>query len=400
MNSVERRIFILTYMAYASYYLTRLNYSVAIPSISGDLQYSKFTLGLIGGAFSITYAIGQFVNGQLVESFGAKRIALLGLFISAIMSLSFGYADLLILFIVIWSINGYAQSTGWPSVIKIISNWFKSSLGTIGGIFGSCFLVGNMVAWPLLGYITANYGWRVAFTAPPLLLVLMATIFYLGVNENPKETEHVIIKTGVPNVKSRFKQILLSKGLLITSLAYMLLQFVRSGFTLWAPSYLFETWSLSLDITGYVAAIIPLGGIIGSAIFGWLSDRAKKLGRQTITFLLILSLSLTLLAFQYAASYSLQLGITLLFLSGLTLYAPHILIATVIPIEHRESHGAASVAGFIDGMGYVGSTFADPFIGWIVDVQGWSGAITFWLISSLASAFLMGLLSWNARKKR
>ena len=108
MNSVERRIFILTYMAYASYYLTRLNYSVAITSISGDLQYSKFTLGLIGGAFSITYAIGQFVNGQLVEILGAKRIAFLGLILSAVMSLSFGYVDLLILFIVIWSINGYA----------------------------------------------------------------------------------------------------------------------------------------------------------------------------------------------------------------------------------------------------------------------------------------------------
>ena len=105
-------MFILTYIVYASYYLARLNFSVAIPLISGDLQYSKFTLGLIGGAFSISYAIGQFVNGQLVDSFGAKRIALLGLILSAVMSLLFGYVDVLLLFIAIWGINGYAQSTG------------------------------------------------------------------------------------------------------------------------------------------------------------------------------------------------------------------------------------------------------------------------------------------------
>jgi len=385
-------------MTYASYYLARLNYSIAIPSISIDLQYSKFTLGLIGGAFSISYAIGQFVNGQLVDSLGAKRISLLGLILSAFMSLLFGYTDLLIFFVIIWSINGYAQSTGWPSVVKIISNWFKSKIGTIGGIFGSCFLVGNIISWPLLGYITTNYGWRAAFLAPSVLLVLAAMIFYLGVNEKPGEDKQAV-KTEALNAKSRFKRILLSKELVTISLAYMLLQFVRSGFTLWAPSYLFETWRLSLDVTGYAAAIIPLGGVIGSMIFGWLSDKTKGLGRRTIIFLLILSLSFVLLAFYHTSSYNLQLGMALLFLSGLTLYSPHILIATVIPIEHRESHGAGSVAGFIDGVGYIGSTFADPFIGWIVDVQGWNGAVTFWLISSLAAAFLLGISSWKKEKK-
>jgi len=388
----------VTYIVYASYYLARLNFSIALPSISGDLQYSKFALGLIGGAFSISYAVGQFVNGQLVESLGAKRIAILGLILSAVMSLLFGYADLLIFLVVIWSINGYAQSTGWPSVVKIISNWFKSGLGTVGGVFGSCFLVGNMIAWPLLGYITANFGWRTAFLTPSLLLVLVAIIFYLCVDEKPEGSRQVR-KTAFPKINSRFKQILLSKELLTLSLAYMLLQFVRSGFTLWAPSYLFETYDLSLDITGYVAAVIPIGGIVGSAISGWFSDRAKRLGRQTIIFMLILSLSLTLLAFYHMASYSFQMGIVLLFLAGLTLYGPHILMVTVIPMEHKDTYGAASVAGFIDGVGYIGSTFADPFIGWIVDVQGWNGAVIFWLISSLAAALLVGGLSWNSIKR-
>jgi len=379
--------------------LARLNFSVSLPLISGDLQYSKFTLGLIGGAFSISYAIGQFVNGQLVDNLGAKRIALLGLILSSVMNLLFGYADLFIFFLVVWSINGYAQSTGWPSVVKIISNWFKSNIGTVGGVFGSCFLVGNMIAWPLLGYITANYGWRSAFLFPPFLLALMAIIFWLCVDEKP-EGDGQTRNADVPRVKSSFKEILLSRNLVVISLAYTLLQFVRSGFTLWAPSYLFETHGLSLDVAGYIAAMIPLGGIVGSAIFGWLSDRAKSFGRTRIIFMLIFSLSLTLFAFYHAASYSFQLSIALLFLSGLTLYGPHILMTTVIPMEHGDIYGAASVAGFIDGVGYIGSTFADPFIGWIVDAYGWNGAIIFWLISSSAATFLIGILSWRNVKKK
>ena len=388
----------MTYIVYASYYFARLNFSAALPSISEDLQYSKFTLGLIASAFSASYAIGQFVNGQLADNLGAKRIALLGLILSAAMNVLFGYVDLLILFLVVWSINGYAQSTGWPSVVKIISNWFKSGIGTIGGVFGSCFLVGNMVAWPLLGYVTANYGWRAAFSVPPILLALMAMLFYLCVEERP-EGDGQVRGANAPRVKVNFKQILLSRNLVITSLAYTLLQFVRSGFTLWAPSYLYETYGLSLDVSSYVAAMIPLGGIVGSAISGWLSDRAKSFGRPRVIFVLIFSLSLILFTFYRAASYSFQLGIALLFLSGLTLYGPHILIATVMPMAYRDRYGAASVAGFIDGVGYIGSTFADPFIGWIVDIYGWNGAVTFWLISSLAAAFLMGILGRNDMRK-
>jgi len=399
LNSLERRIFLITYMVYASYYLARLNYSVAIPFISIDLQYPKFILGLVSSAFSISYAVGQFVNGHLVDSLGAKRIILLGLVLSASMSLLFGYADLFIFLVIIWGVNGYAQSTGWPSVVKIISNWFKSNIGTIGGIFGSCFLVGNMIAWPLLGYITANYGWRAAFLTPPLILILMAAILGLFVDEKPEENEQNVT-TEVLKDNFRFKQILLSKRLVTISLAYMLLQFVRSGFTLWAPSYLFETWSLPFDITGYLAAVIPFGGIVGSAISGWLSDRSKKLRRQSIILLLILSLSLILPIFYHASSLSLQIGVALLFLSGFMLYAPHILIATVIPMEYKDTHGAGSVAGFIDGIGYIGSTFADPFIGWIVDAQGWNGAVTFWLASSLTATLLMGILNWGNIKNK
>jgi len=63
-------------------------------------------------------------------------------------------------------------------------------------------------------------------------------------------------------------------------------------------------------------------------------------------------------------------------------------MATVVPMEQEESYGVAGVAGFIDGIGYIGLLFADPFIGWTIDVHGWNGVVTFWLLSSIAAAFL------------
>ena len=69
-------------------------------------------------------------------------------------------------------------------------------------------------------------------------------------------------------------------------------------------------------------------------------------------------------------------------------------------MEEKESYGVAGVAGFIDGIGYIGLMFADPFIGWIVDVQGWNGVVTFWLVSSLTAALLVFTLWYNEVKRR
>lgn len=364
------------------------------------LGYSRFTLGLIAGAFSFSYAVGQFVNGQLADNLGAKKLIITGLALSAIMNMFFGFTDMLILLTVIWSINGYAQSTGWPSVVKIIRNWFRSDvLGSIGGLFGSCFLVGNMIAWSMLGWILAGFGWRAVFWIPPLPLIMIALLFYLCVEDKPKGHK-VVNETDTPGVKFRLLHILSSRRLITVAVVYTLLQFVRAGFTLWAPSYLFETYSLSLDVASYVASVIPLGGIMGSVISGWLSDRMKKLGRTFIILVLILFLSLLISTLYNAASYGLQVGIILLLLSGFALYAPHVIIVAVVPMEQKESYGVAGVAGFIDGMGYMGLMFAAPFIGWIVDMHGWNGVVTFWLTSSLAAALLMFTLWYDEIKKK
>ena len=357
-----------------------------------DLQLSRFILGLIGGAFSISYAMGQFLNGPIIDSLGAKRTALLGLILTSTLSLIFSYSSLPVMLMIIWCLNGYAQSLGWPSAVKIISNWFKSGRWRVGGTFGSCFLVGNMIAWPLLGYVAANYGWRATFSLPPIFLILIAAIFYLGVEESPSEIE----RNKIVSMRIRFRRILSSRNLMSASIAYVMLQIVRGGFTLWIPAYLFESWNLPLDIVGYAAAAIPIGGILGSAILAFIIDRIEESKRRLTVSLLTLSLGLTIILIRGLSPDNIQAGIMLLFILGLTLYMPHIIISTVIPMEYGCSYGVASVAGFIDGMGYVGSTFANPFVGWILDVYGWDGAIIFWLTSSLLASLLIGLSYMDA----
>ncbi len=386
------KIFIITYITYAAYYLARLSLSVALPEIGRDLGYSKFELGIIGGAFSIVYALGQFINGQLADSFGPKRIISFGLAMSAIVSSLFGYSETFIVLVLLWGINGYFQSTGWPSAVKIIRNWFgERRIGLVGGIFGSCFLVGNMISWIVLGYVVSIYGWRFAFIVPMPLLVSLAALFHVVVSDAPQEQRENGTNQ-LQKLAGSLRKIMFSRKILAVAGAYVLLQFVRSGFTLWAPSYVIENYGLSPDLAGYTVAVIPIGGIIGSITTGWLSERLNSkgiVGRIKSMVLLTFCLILVLAAMHFMISYGIYICLILLFLGGLTLYGPHTTMATIVPMDFEKEYGAAGVAGVIDGLGYLGLTLADPFIGWVVDTYSWNGAICFWLFSSIFSTLLL-----------
>ena len=68
-------------------------------------------------------------------------------------------------------------------------------------------------------------------------------------------------------------------------------------------------------------------------------------------------------------------------------------------MDYKEKYDVAGVTGFINGIGYLGSTCIDPATGFIVDVQGWGGAITFWFLSSLAAGLLILFLYLREREK-
>jgi OPA family sugar phosphate sensor protein UhpC-like MFS transporter len=381
----KRLIFLVAYVTYAFSYLARLNFSVVMPILNEGFGFSKFSLGLIGGAYSFSYAIGQFVHGQLVEKYGPKRIILIGLLLSSLMNFLFGYVDSLVLFVIVWAINGFAQAAGWPSVIKMVSTSFNSRFGKIGGFFGSCFLVGNVVAWPIIGYAVSNFGWRMAFAVPSIVLLIFAFIICLTIKDVASGS---LVKVSGFGWFENFRKLISSRNIIVVALAFVLLQFVRSVFTLWAPTYLFERYSLSLEFASYFAVAIPFGGILGSIVSGWFLDRLRKISRRLILCLLVLPLSFTVLLL-YNMPFGLVGATISLFLIGFTLYGPHVIMSAVIPMEFNETYGGASVAGFIDGLGYLGLMFADSFSGLLVDVYGWNSVLAFCFASSMSTVFLI-----------
>ncbi len=82
----RRKIFILIWITYGTFYLGKENISIAIPAIMKELGCTKTALGSVMSCMFIIYALGQFINGQLGDKFGAKKLISLGLLISGILN--------------------------------------------------------------------------------------------------------------------------------------------------------------------------------------------------------------------------------------------------------------------------------------------------------------------------
>lgn len=132
----RKRVFITLWITYATFYLCRVNFSVAIPGIINEFGYTRTTLGGIATALFGAYAVGQFVSGQLGDKFGGRMLITFGLITLGILNIIFGFSRILVILTLVWAINGYFQSMGWAPSIKTIANWFPSkSRGKVGGTY-------------------------------------------------------------------------------------------------------------------------------------------------------------------------------------------------------------------------------------------------------------------------
>jgi len=258
------------WLTYASFYLGRTNYGVAQPGLLAEGGLNKTQAGAIASAMLAAYALGQFVNGSLGERFGARRMIFAGLVGSALADLCFSFGSGPAALAAIWGCNGFCQSTGWPLAIRTMGRWFSSKeRGTVMGLWGTSYQVGNALSWLLAGAVFAAWGWRWVFRWPALFMAAAAVWFFLKIRETPEEA-------GLPGPSpipsgpdaegplASFMQVLASPAIWVLAVAYAGLGFVRYGFLNWSITYVVEKTNASVSQATFNMLLLPLAGAVGA----------------------------------------------------------------------------------------------------------------------------------------
>src|ERR1700733_6546909 len=113
LSAGQRRIFWITWITYAGFYLCRKNLSVVLPLLNNVSGLRSIDLANIVFGYSVLYAIGQFGCGLLSDRIGAKRVVGAGLLLAAGSNILMGAHASLIWLLIFACLNGAGQSTGW-----------------------------------------------------------------------------------------------------------------------------------------------------------------------------------------------------------------------------------------------------------------------------------------------
>jgi len=413
------RAFIGTWLAYAGFYLCRKTISIAQPEFMKEFGWGAELVGVILTGYHIGYATGQFVNGALGDKWGPRRILAVGFVTTILMNLLFGFSVSISLMGLFWTFNGYAQSCGWPSVIKGMSNWFSiKERGKVMGPWGTCYTVGDVVGTGLAAFVIGHVGkqtitspaghqvtfsdWRWVFWVAAIALVGIAVVTLLLFRDKPKDV-------GLPDIEeyhncskgtadeeasglwATTKEVLRRGPVWVLGGAYFGIKFIRYTFMFWAVTYLTLERGMATDVAGYISTLFALVGIAGTVVASYLSDKVFRSRRAPISVIMLVGLMAALYFFWHAPNNLIPLAIGLI---GFMTYGPDFVISAVAVMDFGSRKGAATAAGFVNGLGSIGQALSGVVVGWVASVFGWESVFHLLFALAFACALLVATI-WN-----
>ena len=152
--------------------------TVALPTVAHGLGVKSASTSIVLAAYFVAYALLLLPGGELVDRFGARRLALIGLGLFAVGAAAGALASSLGVLIATRVIQGAGAGLVSPAALAgAVSGFPPERRGSALGIWGASAGVSNL-AGPLIGgVLTVTLGWRADWWAlVPLALAAAVAI--------------------------------------------------------------------------------------------------------------------------------------------------------------------------------------------------------------------------------
>ena len=135
-------LFVTCFIGHCLYYSTRKSLTFSLPTLMEDptMKITKEDFGLMASLQMITYSIGKFFTGLLVDKYSNRKIFCAGLLACGLTNICFGVINSKLYFFGIVLANGFFQAFGWNAIAVLINQWFDKSKVFINPAL-SCLLI-------------------------------------------------------------------------------------------------------------------------------------------------------------------------------------------------------------------------------------------------------------------
>jgi MFS family permease len=278
-------LLIINILNYADRYLL----PAVLPKIQKDFGLTPFQEGLLGSSFLFVYAIATLPVGVLADRSIRKNIIALCVGIWSVATALAGFTSNFLQLFTVRSILGIGEAGYAPASLSLLGDLFsKTRRGRILSYWSSGQLIGAAFGLTVGGLIADAFGWRYAFFIvgiPGLIAAFLAWRMFEpargafdGEEDNAGETlttpAHASLAKDFWGSIKKLRQIPTYWTLVV---AQVFSFFTIGGTTFWMPTYVVDTFHLSVSQAGLIAGGVVVGsGLIGTVAGGWLADFAQR----------------------------------------------------------------------------------------------------------------------------
>ena len=433
---LQWKTLIVLMVGYICYYFLRKNFSAAIPAMEAELGLSKVQLGIFLTLNGIVYGLSRMVNGVLADRYSKRILMSVGLVLSCIINLAIcfspklnGFLDLLdtegkatigLVYLIgsLWILNGYVHGMAYPPIAAMMAHWFRpSELATKQSIWNASHSIGAGIVIALCGWMLSHFGygaWNLCFIVPAVIAFLGAVLMFTTLKDSPEQC-------GLPSVEEfdevipgadpessqlsgdrlkRFISRMVFRNPMIwgISISDFCVYVIRFTILEWGTSFLTQYKGFDIALAASIVAASELiGGVLGTIVAGWVTDKLLKSHTLRTSAIFTLGATICFTAFWLIPGDAHWIwSAVAIVASAFFIYGPQALLG-VSCSQYATKRASGSANGFCGIFCYGATVISGIGFGFLADHPGlgWNAVFIVAIAFGLLGTLILGTC-WRA----
>ena len=381
-NKYRHHLVGLSIIAYFFYSIMQLSlFNILSPYLLNQLKFSHVEIGFLSSTYLYALALTLIPAGYLLDKYGARKLSIITFSLSVISTLILAFSHAIVPILIYRVVTGIANGVAFLASLRVAYYWFANHRAFASGVIIAAGMSGGFIASILFAYLSTYSGWdnTLFFNVGCGIFMLLLVVTFL--HDHPNEVRKSDLSWN--NFKEIFRN---SQNWLCGSYTGLLNLSVYILAALWGNSYLISRYKFDMTTAASITAMIFIGIIIGSPIWGWMSDRFED---RRVPMLIGATLSsFVMIAIIYIDTRSMFI-LGALFLSLGLMTSSQVISYPIIASSNQPGQVslATSFAALI--INIIGAV-SQPIFGWTLSITHESQLSLFMLlIAFILSAFIV-----------
>lgn len=389
-SSFQAWLVCLSAALFFSYELMQLHMLNAIsPMLMKDLSINATSFGYLCSTYLLADVIFLLPAGMILDKFSARKVILLALFICILGCFGFAQAKTLSFAAISHFLSGIGNAFCFLSCMTLVSRWFPpKKQAFVIGIVITIGMLGGVLAQSPFSYLAMRFSWRGAMLIDAAIGCAVLCIIFFCVKDHPQNRP----KRSPSNTLSSdffkdLKEAVLNKTNILCGLytGLMNLPIMVIG-AVYGSLFLSQVHHFSLTHSSLISGMICMGTIVGSSLFGYLSDKMEK--RKSLMLFGAISSFIMILLIMLLEKPNFSVMFFLFFMLGL-LSSTQVLAYPIIT-KQSPKHLIGTSMGVAAVIIMGSAALAQPLVGKLMDLH-WDHTIVngqpVYLLSNYLVAF-------------